>query len=454
MLFSKKGSLLNAVVICLVVISMLLGACACPDEPTPEPDASAVPPTEEGPQELSGTLRVHAPPWIFKKFPLEEVGEKFMADHPGVTIEWTRVDKWNIATYITEWKEGDSSVDVYIGGSGSMLGPAIAGDWMEPMDDMLTGHMAPDKFVGGFLGAGHYKKPDGSGTYYPVIPFVGEVAIVGVNTEIATNAGLMTDGVLDPVPSFEEDAFLDWFGKLSAESEAGGHVQIWDREFMQYDYCAPIIAMGGDCFTETGFDVTSDEAKQWMTLVQKMNDEGYGAWTVTDDEGYDKWKTNKAGSFLAAQGHIMELVNAVTEDESSITYMSWPGDGGSVIWTHSVWIPKVVDDNAKELGRAFISEQIFSQYYQQWSFNNYGKLPVMKDYYGDGIERFQDQMDTILGVADASQAVPLYADMEEYLDILVKYLPEAAFGRMDVDEAFQKIQEETKDLDYTDLRAP
>ncbi len=454
MLFGKKSPPLNAVMTCLVVLSMMLGACACPEQAAPRAVPSVASSTEEGPVEFSNTLRVHAPPWIFKKFPLEEIGERFMADHPGVTIEWTRVDKWNVSTYITEWREGDSSVDVYVGGSGSMLGPAIAGDWMEPMDDMLMGHMAPDKFVGGFLAAGHYKKPDGSGTYYPVIPFVGEVAIIGVNTEIATRAGLMEDGELAPLASFEEDEFLGWFSKLDEHSETGAHVQIWDREFMQYNYCAPIIAMTGECFTERGFDVTSDAAKEWMTLVQKMNAKGYGAWTVTDDEGYDKWKTNEAGSFFAAQGHIMELVNAVTEDESSIAYMGWPGTGGSVIWTHSVWMPKVIDDNAKELGRAFIREQIFSQYYQQWGFNNYGKLPVLKAYYGDGIERFQDQMDTILGIADASQPVPLYTDMEEYLDILVKYLPEAAFGRMDVEDALQKVQDETAGLDFTDLRAP
>jgi hypothetical protein len=44
--------------------------------------------------------------------------------------------------------------------------------------------------------------------------------------------------------------------------------------------------------------------------------------------------------------------------------------------------------------------------------------------------------------------------MEEYLDILAQYLPEAAFGRMSVDDAFAKIQEDTKDLDYTNVRAP
>ena len=455
--FSIKGSWWRVVGACVLVLSLVLTACAGPTpEPTEAPEeAEEEVPTEapaEAPEE--GILRVSAPPWIFKKFPLEEVGKRFEEDHPGVTVEFTRVDKWNVSAYITEWKEGETSVDVYVGGSGSMLGPAIAGEWMEPMDDMLTGNMAEDKFVGGFLAAGRYKKPDGSGAFYPVLPFMGEVAIIGVNTAIAEKAGLMDGGAVVPIPSFEEDEFLGWFEQLGEYSETGAHVQIWDREFMQYDYCAPIIAMTGQCFTDKGFDVSSDAAKKWLGLVQKMNEQGLGAWTITDDEGYDKWKTNKAGSFFAAQGHVMELVNAVTEDESSIAYTGWPGTGGSVIWTHSVWMPKAAPDEAKELGRAFIREQIFSQYFQQWSFNNYGKLPVMKDYYGEGIERFQDQMDAILTVADASQPVPLYADMEEYLDILVKYLPEAAFGRMDVEEALQAVQEETADLDYTDLRAP
>ncbi len=403
-------------------------------------------------EDLSGTLRVSAPPWIFLKFPLEEIGQRFEEDHPDVTVEFTRVDKWNVSAYITEWKGGDTSVDVYVGGSGSMLAPVIAGDWSEPMDDMLTGHMAPDEFVGGFLAAGHYKRPDGEGSYYPVLPFMGEVAIIGVNTAIAEQAGLMDGSQVKPIPSFEEEEFLGWFRSLGEYSETGAHVQIWDREFMQYNYCAPIIAMTGECFTDQGFDVSSDAAKQWLSLVQRMNEEGLGEWAITDDEGYDKWKTNKAGSFFAAQGHIMELVNAVTNEEDSIAYTSWPGEGGSVIWTHSVWIPKVSPN--KELGKAFIREQIFSPHFQQWSFNNYGKLPVMADYYGEGIERFQDQMDIILGVADASQPVPLYTDMQEYLDILVIYLTEAAFGRMEVDAALQAVQNDTADLDFTDLRAP
>ena len=140
-------------------------------------------------------------------------------------------------------------------------------------------------------------------------------------------------------------------------------------------------------------------------------------WTTTDDQGYSKWKTGTTGSFYAAQGHIMELVS-VTEDESDIAYLGWPDadENGSIIWTHSVWIPKVSDK--KEAAKTYIREVIFSQKMQQWSFNNYGKLPVMKDYYGDGITWLQDQMPTILSVADASSPIPLFADLQEYLDIL------------------------------------
>lgn len=214
------------------------------------------------------------------------------------------------------------------------------------------------------------------------------------------------------------------------------------------------MAMTGTFLEEDGrgFDVTSDAAKKWLTYLQKMYKEGLGSWTITDDAGYSKWKTGAAGSFYAAQGHIMELVS-VTGNESDIAYIGWPGaeKNGSIIWTHSVWIPKVSPN--KDLAKQFIREQIFSRYFQQWSFNHYGKLPVIKDFYGEGITWFKNEMPTILAIANASKPIPLFKDLQKYLDILMKYLPEAAFGRMDVEEALQKIQEESKDLDFTDIRA-
>lgn len=400
------------------------------------------------------TLRVFAPPWIFKKFPLEKVAARFEADHPDVTVVLTRASKWSAPTYITAWKSGTTPFDVFVGGSGSMLAPVIAGGWLEPMDDMLRGCMAPENFVGGFLAAGHYKKPDGSGAYYPVLPFMGEVAIIGVNTKLMKQAELWKNGKPVPIPSWDEGAFFDWFNKLKAASPLGAHVQIWDREFMQYDYCGPLKAMTGTFMAPNGkgFDFTSAAAHKWLTYIQKMYKDGIGKWAISDDAGYSKWKTGQVGSFYAAQGHIMELVS-VTGNPSDIAYIGWPGanKNGSIIWTHSVWIPKVSPH--KNLAKEFIREQIFSRYFQQWSFNHYGKLPSLKAYYGEGITWFQSEMPTILAIANHSQPIPLFKDLEEYLDILSKYLPDAAFGRISVDDAIQKIQQETKDLDFTDLRA-
>jgi hypothetical protein len=409
----------------------------------------------EGEKEMEvTTLRVAAPPWIFKKFDLENFSNQFDEAHPEIKLQMIRADKWSAPTYITEWEQGTTPFDVFVGGSGSMLAPIIKGGWTEPMDGMFTGDMAQDEFVGGFLSAGHYKNTQGSGTYYPCIPFVGEVSIIGVNTELMKKAGLWENGAPAPIPGWNEGEFFDWFGKLTDAAELGGHVQIWDREFMQYNYAGPIKAMTGTFMEENGkgFDITSDAAKRWLSYLQRMHEEGIGVWTTTDDQGYSKWKTGATGSFYAAQGHIMELVS-VTEDESDIAYLGWPDadENGSIIWTHSVWIPKVSDK--KEAAKTYIREVVFSQEMQQWSFNNYGKLPVMKDFYGDGITWFQDQMPTILSVADASSPIPLFADLQEYLDILFKYLPEAVYGRMDVDRALSKIQEESADLDFSDLRA-
>lgn len=397
-------------------------------------------------------LRVAAPPWIFKKFPLEDACSKFEKAHPNVTIERIRADKWGGVTYIPEWQAGKSSFDLFVGGSGSMLAPLIVGGWTEPMDSMLTGNMAPDKLVGGFLAAGKYKK--GGSSYYPVLPFMGEVAIMGVNTNIVKKAGLWAGNKPVPIPGMGTDEFIGWFSKMKDFAPVGTHVQIWDREFMQYDYASGIKAMAGtfQAADGKGFDVSSESAKKWLGLLQNLYKKGLAAYAISDDKGYELWKSGAAGSFFAAQGHIMELVS-VTKRNEDIAYTSWPGadKNGSIIWTHSVWIPKVVKN--KELAKSFIREEVFDKSFGQWSFNHYGKLPIVKAAYGEGITRFKDQMPVLLSVADNSSPIPLYKDLEKYLDILQKYLPEAAFGRMSVDKALSSVQNEIANLDFTDVRA-
>ncbi len=399
------------------------------------------------------TLRLAAPPWIFKKFDLETYADRFEKDHPGVNVERIRVDKWGGVTYIPEWQAGDSSFDVFVGGSGSMLAPLIVGGWTEPLDSMLTGNMAPDKLVSGFLAAGKYKK-DSGGAYYPVLPFMGEVAIIGVNTNILKKSGLWFGGKPVPIPSMNESEFTGWFAKLKENAPVGAHIQIWDREFMQYDYSSGIQAQIGTFLAADGkgFDVSSAAAKKWLGLIQKLYQDGLAAYPISDDKGYELWKSGAAGSFFAAQGHIMELAS-VTGRNEDIAYTGWPGSdkNGSIIWTHSVWIPKVVKN--KDLGKSFIREQVFSKDFDQWSFNNWGKLPILKEAYGEGITRFQDQMQVILSIADASDPIPLYKDLNQYLDILQKYLTEAAFGRMSVDKALSSIKSEIQGLDFTDARA-
>jgi hypothetical protein len=59
----------------------------------------------------------------------------------------------------------------------------------------------------------------------------------------------------------------------------------------------------------------------------------------------------------------------------------------------------------------------------------------------------------ILNIADSSQSVPLFKDLQTYADILKKYLPDAANGRIGVDEALSKIKAESAGLDFSDVRA-
>jgi ABC-type glycerol-3-phosphate transport system substrate-binding protein len=125
-------------------------------------------------------------------------------------------------------------------------------------------------------------------------------------------------------------------------------------------------------------------------------------------------------------------------------------EAGSIVWSHSAWIPKV--SSQKDLAKAYISEAILSQYFQQWDFNHYGKLPTLKAYYGDGITRFEEEMPLLLEIANGAKPIPVYRELEKYLDVLAMYLPDAVFGRISVDKALQSIQEASKDLDFTNLR--
>ncbi len=400
------------------------------------------------------TLLVAAPPWIQKKTATLSAVEAFQETHADVKVEVVTVDKWGGPTYIPEWQAGKTSFDLFVSGTGTMLAQLIVDGWLEPLDDMLTGKIAKDNFVGGFLGEGYYKKPDGSGAFYPMIPFLGEVAIVGINTEIMKKAGLWQNGPA-AIPGWEEAAFLDWFRKMKPFAEQGAHVQIWDKEFIQYNYCGPLLAMNGTFLDSSGkgFDVSSPAARKWLGMIQKMNAEKLGNWTVTDTAGYEAWKTGKAGSFYAAQGHTMELVLSAGAPPDAIGYVGWPGaeKNGSIIWTHSVWIPKV--SKVKDTAKMFIREQVFSKDFQQWQFNNWGKLPTTKEAYGTGIQKYAEYMPMILNIADNSSSIPLFKDLQTYADILKKYLPDAASGRISVEEALGKIKAESANLDFTDVRA-
>lgn len=400
------------------------------------------------------TLSVFAPPWIFKKFPLEEVTARFEADHPGVTVELTRSEKWSPVTYIAAWRSGESPFDVFVGGTGSMLGASVlVGDWLEPLDDVLSGNLAVENFVEGALACAHFKKPDGSGGYYPVLPFMISTMVMGVNTNYMKAAGLWENGEPVFITSWDEDEFFEWFDQLKTAGALTTHLQNWDREYMQYNYCAPINAMTGTFLAEDGkgFDVTSEAAYRWLGYVQRLYEEGIGDWVITDASGYGKWNSGTVASYFDSQGHHMELVS-VTGNESDIAYLRWPGavEAGSVVWAHSAWIPKA--SSQKDLAKAYIREAILSQYFQQWDFNRYGKLPTLKAYYGDGITRFEEEMPLLLEVANGAKPIPVYKDLEKYLDILATYLPDAVFGRISVDNALQSIQEASKDLDFTNLR--
>ena len=97
-----------------------LAACAPKPTATPVPTKAPKPQATPAPKGLEGTLRVSAQSWIIKKWPVEECAKKFEADHPGVTVEVSPApSKGEGESYLIQWSQGRTNVDVALGGSKS-----------------------------------------------------------------------------------------------------------------------------------------------------------------------------------------------------------------------------------------------------------------------------------------------------------------------------------------------
>jgi len=386
-------------------------------------------------------LRIESDEWILKKFPVRQAAERFQKDHPGIKVTVAPKEyKEFVKSYLLMWQAGKTTTDLGIGGMPLQLAPLVGADLLVDLGDMFTGNMAKEKFVQAYLEAGRFTQ--NGKPYYPVMPFMGELMTLNVNKKLYAKAGLV-DAQGNPLPAKDWEEFENQLRKLKAVSPGFALSVDWGWNFIFYSYAGGIQAIKGSIYSPTNpkiLDFESKAALKWLTLNQRWIKEGLASsGTITDvNYGRNNFKAGIIPAIYTAHSRFIEAGQTLGEENTSMVPIPGAMKNGSIIYTHAVYIPKV--SPAIDLAKQFIREQIFSRWFQQWGFNHYGKLPVISDYYGEGITWYQKETSKILKIAKRSVAMPKYKGSEELLDILLEQIDPMLLGKQTPAKTLENIR--------------
>lgn len=398
-------------------------------------------------------LRIEADAWIIGKFPVREAAERFMQDHPDVKVEVKAKDyKDFVQTYLLMWSENRTTVDLGIGGMAMQLAPLVGADLLIDLGDVLMGPMAKDRFVDSFLSAARFVGKDGQ-AYYPVLPFMGEVMTLNVNKTFWDKIGALDEQGSPKAPK-DWDELEDLLTKLTQAAPAQGLSVDWGWNFILYSYAGGILALKGDIYGPEGsmLDVESDAALRWLEMNRRWIEKGIAAeGTITDvNFGRDNFNAGIIPMIYTAHSRFIEGGADLGEENTSAIPLPGALDNGTIVYTHTIYVPKASSN--QDLAKQFIQEQIFSKWFQQWSYNRYGKLPVITEFYED-LGWYVDEAAMMLKMAENGVYMPKYRGSEELLDIFLEHIHGVLLGLKSPAEGLAAIRKdiETRKVDLTRL---
>ena len=392
-------------------------------------------------------LSIGARAWIYKKFPVKDAGEKFMKANPNIKIKYITVADAYVPIYLVNWKEENPEVDLHLGAIVTKVAPLVNAGLLADLSDMFTGNMEKNKYVKAFLGNCRFDK--GGKPYYPIIPFMGEITALDVNLNLYRKAGMMkTDKEAIGPPSWDTEKMVSYFKKLSNVSPQGyglGAAMQANIPNILHGYLDPILTQRGSIYApgqNKVLDFQSKAAHHALEIFARLYKEKILFPNISD---FKQVLTAYKGGILPLiqESHSKMVESAAVLGEDNVSFVMWPGfeKNGTIAFTGGSIIPK----NSKNIAIAkkFLREAVATKEFDQWSFNHYGKLPVLKSSYS-GLKWFQGQAERIVKIADISITEPLYPGDVDLRRLMGEYIQPAIMGDITVDEALKRIQEQIK----------
>ena len=422
------------------LIGLMAIAPACGAPPTADSGSS---------EELSGTLVVAFESWMIDKYNAHELGARFEADHPGVTVEFITQDSPKDPVFLEWTQTGDSSADIYFGGGIGNLAPAIVDDLLIPWDDIMTGDLAEEKWIPGYL-----MPVEGyNGGKYPLLPGLGEVFSFQYNADLAEQAGLT-----GPTPTTYDEIY-DWacaMNKLEGITGAELHV---GNNFAIGDWGAAMIAANGTNLDADGKPAWDTPAsREFHEFLKKTIDDGCsGVLTLTDTNGArNAVKAGQVGIINESSSRANEASVALCPtpdtfpcaDREIVQQFNYPGGKGASVFSHDLYIPRVAEDNLA-LARAFAIEQIWSPYAQEWTAAHYGKLPTLWPNWNQLPDN--PNFNVLTDVLENSQGGWTFVDSQFLKDTYAEQLGLYIIGDQTLDEMTENLVAANDEADLTSV---
>ena len=207
-------------------------------------------------EELSGNMAVSVEAWMVDKYNMKDLIARFEQAHPKVKVKLLTHEGLGAAyqRVFLEWAQTNkSTADLYFGGLVSQLTIPMIDDLLLPWDDMMTGELAPDKWIKAFLQSAWVAGPKGSN--YPTLPGLGETMNFQANTDYLKVIE-STDAQGNPIQPTSYKQILDTACKLAATPIQGKKITGFEGEyglnFAPDTWTAAVVAAEGTYFLPDG----------------------------------------------------------------------------------------------------------------------------------------------------------------------------------------------------------
>ena len=370
-------------IIGLVLALIMMMACFSGCSSTPIEASDNNESSETGSEQVSEqkVLRVAGESWHITKLFLEDAAAAFMADHPDVKVEIvTYADTSVLSTYSLDWANGSTDVDlVFLDGTlyaQQFAAKDLIYDWEK--DIGFFGNYSADNFVANTIDFG---RVNGSLVLMPVIY---EVNGININLKMFEEAGLIDADGKPMQPETWED-FYEFAKKLTIKDANGAIIQqgasINFGSNLQSTVASALAAYNGRIVGDDGITIDFDNEgfREILAVWKRGVEDGYFSIETFADgsAGRNNYKAGNVAMCFESASRWMEA--AETLGIENVSVLDCPGFKGNCGVTNGVIIPKCTDN--VDLAIQFTQEQLLGEHVQSQTYEVYGKMSVVKEYY-------------------------------------------------------------------------